>query len=155
MKFFTEADFKLINESLNPNQSVRYLMADAANFKLEREGKVIYSVAPNYLENSWFFASGQPNGAMYKALLINVENIGELCAHVGHLQYTKITNDGPEHLRAYCINCHKSFKLAEIEPLKACEHPSEKVSPLFFNSKEYKCSSCNQRVKATKWEASE
>lgn len=142
--------------------------------KLEREGKVIYSAAPNYLENSWFFASGQPNGAMYKALLINVEPLESKCPN--------------SHKDFVCGNCGKNFDLVPkpkacehpqsklSEPYQArgldyawvrkcecghvvanCTHPSEKVRPAFSLSvadhiEYYHCAACNQRVKATKWE---
>ena len=66
--------------SFIPNLFCDYA-ARMANLKLEREGKVVYSVASkNPIMNSWFGTAEQPQSCTYKALLINIEPT-EKCSH--------------------------------------------------------------------------
>lgn len=178
MTFFTEADFKLINESLNPSQSVRYMLADLANAKLESEGKVIELHQGYELSNS-FLNHSYKKEVKHTALLINIEPIEPKCPN--------------SHKDFVCGNYGKNFDLVPkpkaceheksklSEPYQArgldyawvrkcecghvvvpCAHPNEKIEThlrrkLDKSSFEpvYQCSLCKQRVKATKWEVSE
>lgn len=100
-------------------------IADFCNSKLEREGKVVYGTKYNS-EKKWAF-----------------DQQGVLPGETTH-----------------------TALLICIEPINVCEHPSEKVyhqqygeiiysNPPIEKPSGWYCTSCNQRVKATKWEVSE
>lgn len=145
----------------------RKLATDAANAKLQkwlREAKVVYGPYHGYDKTlvkveEWREHRHHSYTSTHKALLINIESI-EQCQHVGHFQYVKITNDGPEYLLANCMACHKSFKLEsyEVRPRpEVCNHEASKVEATTFSVKPmvdrgFRCS-CGTRVTPSGFEA--
>lgn len=130
MKFFTELDFKLINESLNPNQSVRYMLADVANFKLLRNSNVVYQYDKGpWLQTKTKTFNNEDKAPDNCALLLCVEPVEKPeCLHPSvsiKISFTEGWNDLP------------GAKL----PVFRCEH--------------YLCGVCNQRVEPIKWGVSE
>lgn len=81
MKFFKPDDFILLNKSLCPNASVRIMLAECANAKLEKDGRVVYG---NFYKGK--FATGwcsaeSDKWKIEKAILVNIESISEPCTH--------------------------------------------------------------------------
>jgi len=106
MKFFKPEDFNYCLFTTAEAISI----ADRANKKLERQGQVVYAYTEE--SNAWWL--GTHADYKIKGLLINIEPI-EKCKHFENFSYSKITNNGPEYLAAYCRVCGQNFKLEEIK----------------------------------------
>ncbi len=79
MKFFKPEDFKDSASALYPDDKCAEYIADAANAKLKREGKVVYSIGVESID--WWADKNPKHGRhVCKALLINIEAI-EKCKH--------------------------------------------------------------------------
>lgn len=119
MKFFVADDFKIYSTTCFPSyeqyqvyvRSCAQTIADAANAKLMKDAKVVYSNKEN---TRWAVSDGDYNFATHRALLVCIEKI-EVCSHIDAFHYTKITNDGPEYLSAWCKLCGSKFKLTDIK----------------------------------------
>jgi len=79
MKFFEPVDFDDLvpTPSHSENEEFRFKVAEIANDKLEREGRIVYQTKDSQL-SQW--TQGTPENAFRIALLINIE-LTEKCTH--------------------------------------------------------------------------
>lgn len=91
------------------------VMADIANAKLEREGKIVFSIGPEALFTSDYKSYFQ-NKPSHKALLINIEPI-ESCKHINiaSLHWLNEKSNKFEDICFTCQECGVKLKPSNFE----------------------------------------